>query len=96
MGHVESKTRSLGQICSKSCSPSRDHSFASVFIIFYQNVSLGDNSVKFEHGSCWVKNEVTRSNFFRNFVHPLEATVLLKSYGTLPESLFWRFLVKFE
>ena len=34
MGHVKSKTRSPGQISLKPCSPSRGHSFASIFIIF--------------------------------------------------------------
>ena len=32
MGHVGSKTRSLGQISLKTCSSSRLHSFASVFM----------------------------------------------------------------
>ena len=53
--NVGSKTRSLGQICSEPCSPSRGNSFASIFIDIYRSCSLGDISVKFEHESCWVK-----------------------------------------
>ena len=48
-GDVGSKTRSLGQISLRPCSPSRGHSFASIFMKLYQNVCL-DNA-KFEHGS---------------------------------------------
>ena len=48
--HVRSKTSSLGQICSKHCSPSRGHNFISIDIRFNQNISLGDISVKFKHG----------------------------------------------
>ena len=75
MGHVRSKTRSLGQISLKPCSPSRGHSFASIFMKLhrtvcldnilvvwiwvmklYQYVCLDDISVRFQYGSCWVKN----------------------------------------
>ena len=45
-------------------SPSRGHSFASIFMKLYLNVCL-DISVKFEYGLCRVKNQVTRSNFFK-------------------------------
>ena len=83
MGHDGSKTRLLGQICSKLSSTSRGHSFASVFINFYQIVSLGDIWIKFEHGSCLGKNYhpvsvVCGSCIVNIYVaHPLEATVLL-------------------
>ena len=56
IGHVRSKTRSLGQISLKPYSPSRGHSFASVFMELYKNVCLDDILVKFEYGSCRVKN----------------------------------------
>ena len=52
MGHVESKTRSLGQICSSPCSPSRAYSLAFV-LFFYQNVPLGDILVRFKNGPCY-------------------------------------------
>ena len=38
LGHVGSKTRSLGQILDKPCEHSRGHSFDSKFTILYQNV----------------------------------------------------------
>ena len=47
MGHFRLKSKSLGQICLKPCSPSRGLNFASVLINFYQNVCLGDIIVKF-------------------------------------------------
>ena len=79
MGYVCSKSRSLGQICSKPCAHTRGHSFASSIINFYQNVSLGDMLVSF-NWPYWLKNLATRSNFlFLNLVLPLEATLLLKS-----------------
>ena len=56
MGHVRSKNRSLGQISLKPCSPSRGHSFALILMKLYQNVCLDDISIRFEYGSCQVKN----------------------------------------
>ena len=62
VGHVGSKTRSLGQILEKPCVLSRGHSFNSKFMKLYQNAKDHNIYVKFETGSCWVKNKVTRSN----------------------------------
>ena len=56
MGHVGSKTRSLSQSALKPCSPFRGHSFASIFTKLNQNDSLDETSVKFEYGSCQIKN----------------------------------------
>ena len=39
LGHVGSKTRSLGQILEKLCVHSRGHSFDSEFMNFYQNTN---------------------------------------------------------
>ena len=39
LGHVELKTRSLGQILEKPCVHSRGHSFDSEFMKLYQNAS---------------------------------------------------------
>ena len=55
IGHVWSKTRSLGQISLKPCSPSRGHSFASIIMKLYQIVCLDDISIRFECGSCRAK-----------------------------------------
>ena len=40
MGHVGSKTRSLGQIFEKPCMPSRGHIFSPIIMKLGQNVSL--------------------------------------------------------
>ena len=45
MGHVRSKTSTLGQISLKPFSPSRGHSFASIFMKLYKNICLDDISV---------------------------------------------------
>ena len=56
MGYVESKTMNEnGSDLFKTLSPYRGHSFASIFINVYQNVTVGDISVRIERGSCWVK-----------------------------------------
>ena len=59
MGHVGLKSRSLGQICLKPCSPSKGLSFASILINFYQNVSLDDILVRLNLVNVWLK---TRSH----------------------------------
>ena len=55
MGHVGSKTRSVGQIKEKPCEHSRGHSFCPIFIKLATNDHLDNISVKFEYGSCQVK-----------------------------------------
>ena len=71
MGHVESKTSSLGQILEKPCVPSRGfflvqiiikpcvcfegHFFDLILMKLSQNVCLDDNSDEFENRSCRVK-----------------------------------------
>ena len=62
LGHVESKTRSLGQILEKPCVHSRGHIFSLILMNLGQNVCLDEISDKFEIGSCGVKNQVTKSN----------------------------------
>ena len=56
LGHVGSKTRSLGQILEKPCVHSREHSFDSKFMKLNQNANDHNIEVKFETGSCWIKN----------------------------------------
>ena len=56
LGHVGSKTRSLGQILEKPSVHLRVHSFDSKLTKLYQNVKDHNIYVKFETGSCWVKN----------------------------------------
>ena len=54
IGNVRSKTRSLGQMSLKHCSPSRGHSFTSIVMQLYQNVCLDVISVKLEYGLCQI------------------------------------------
>ena len=62
MGHVGSKTRSVGQLKEKPCEHSRGHSFGPIIIKLAQNDHLDNISIKFEYRSCRVKNKVSRSN----------------------------------
>ena len=55
MGHVKSKTRSLGQISEKPYVHSRGHIFRPIIMKPGQNVCLDEISGRFENGSCWVK-----------------------------------------
>ena len=54
-GHVESKTRSLGQILEKPSVRSRGHIFSWILMKVGQDVCLDDISDKIENGSCGVK-----------------------------------------
>ena len=56
LGHVGSKTRLLGQILEKPCVHSKRHSFDPKFMKVWQIVNQHNILVKFETGSCWVKN----------------------------------------
>ena len=62
MVHVGSKTTSRGQILEKPCVHYRGHIFSPIIMKPGQNVCLDEISDKFENGSCWLKNKVTRSN----------------------------------
>ena len=54
MGHVRSKTRSLGQISEKPYVHSSGHISSPIIIRLGQNVCLDKISDGFENGSCWV------------------------------------------
>ena len=56
MGHVWSKTRSLGQILEKPCVYSGGHIFSQIIMKLGKNVCLNEISDKFEKGSCRLKN----------------------------------------
>ena len=70
MVHVESKTRSLGQILEKFCVRSRGHIFSPFIMKLGQNVCLDKISDVFENGSCRVKNWVTRPTLRKPCVRP--------------------------
>ena len=52
LGHVGSKTRSLGQILDKHCVHSKRHSFDPKFMKLWLNVNHNNVLVRFETGSC--------------------------------------------
>ena len=89
MGHVGSKTRSLGQISEKPCVRSRSHIFSPVIMKCGQNVYLDEISDRFENGSCWVKTKslfqilekpcvCSRSHIFSPIIMKLCQNVLMK------------------
>ena len=61
MGHVGSKTRSVGQLIEQTCEHSRGHSFGVIIIKLAENDHLGNILVMFQYWSCRVKNKVSRS-----------------------------------
>ena len=56
MGHVGSKTRSLGQILEKYCIRSGGQIFSLIIMKLDQNVCHEKISDEFENGSCQVKS----------------------------------------
>ena len=56
MGHVGSKTRSLGQMLEKPCLCSTGYIFRLIIMKLDKKVCLDKISNEFENGSCWVKN----------------------------------------
>ena len=56
MGHVGSKTMSLGQMLENPCVRPRGHIFSPIIVKLCQHVCLDKISDKFENGSCRVKN----------------------------------------
>ena len=55
MGHVGSKTKSLGQMLKRLCVCSRGHIFSPIIMKLSQNVCLDEILGDFENGSCWAK-----------------------------------------
>ena len=56
LGHVGSKTRSLGQILEKPCVRSRGHIFSPILMKLGQNVCLDKMLNEFKLDLCGVKN----------------------------------------
>ena len=56
MGHVGSKTRSLGKILEKTYVCSRGHIFCPIILKHGQNVCVDQISDDFENGLCRVKS----------------------------------------
>ena len=57
-----SKTRSQGQILEKPCVHYTGHIFRPIIMKLGQDDCLDEILHEFENGSCWVKNQVIRSN----------------------------------
>ena len=62
MGHVRSKTKSLGVILEKPCVRTIGHTLSPIIMKLGQKVCLDEIWDEFENRSCPSKNEVTRSN----------------------------------
>ena len=62
MGHVGSKTRSLGQILEKHCVRCRGLTFCPILMKLGLNICLDEILKEFKNGSLWTKNYVARSN----------------------------------
>ena len=68
MGHVGSKTRSLGQILEKSCVCTRDQVFGLILMKLDQSVCRDKILYMFEDGSCLVKNHRRSRAWNQGFV----------------------------
>ena len=97
MGHVRSKTRSLGQISEKPYVHSRGLIFSPFVMKRGQNVCLDEISVRFENGSCWVKTRslvqilekpyvCSRSHIFRPIIMKLGQNVCLDEISAMFEN----------
>ena len=56
MSHVESKTRSLGEILEKPCVRSRGHIFSPIIMKLGQNLYFDKILDEFENQSCQAKH----------------------------------------
>ena len=97
MGHVRSKTRSLGQISEKPYVHSRGHIFSLIIMKHGQNVCLDKISDRFENGSCWVKTRslvqildkpyvCSRSHIFSPIIMKLGKDVCLEEISDVFEN----------
>ena len=97
MGHVRSKTRSLGEISEKPYVHSRGHIFSPIVMKLGQNVCFGEISDRFENGSCWVKTRslvqilekpcvCSRSHIFSSIVMKLGQNVCLDEISDVFET----------
>ena len=62
MGHVGSKTRSLGKIFEKPCVRTRGHILSPTVMKLGQNILFYEISDELENGSWQSKNQDTKSN----------------------------------
>ena len=88
LGHVQLKTRSLGQIIEKPCKHSRGHIFCLIFMKLGQNVHLNQIQVKCKSGSCMAKNQVSRSNHRKSLLTLQKSHFLPNLHKTWSECSF--------
>ena len=62
MGHVKSKTRSLGLILENPCVRCKGHIFSLIIMKLSQNICHDEITDKLKNGSCLMKNKATRSD----------------------------------
>ena len=79
LGHVGSKTRSLGQILEKPSVPSRWHSFDLKFMKLCQKNNHHYIKVKLKLGQVGSKIRLLGQILEKNLVYILEGTVLIQS-----------------
>ena len=71
MGHVGSKTRSVGKVLEKPCVCSRGHIFSPIIMTLSQNVSLDETPYQVENDSCRVLDKpcvCSRCHIFRQII----------------------------
>ena len=99
MGHVRSKTRSLGQISKKLYVHSRGNIFSLITMKHgqNQNICLDEIVDRFENGSCWVKTRslvqileklyvCSRSHIFSPIIMKLGQNVCLDKISDMFEN----------
>ena len=87
MGHVWSKTRTLGQILRKLCVRSTGYIFSLEILKLGHSVCLDKILDEFENGSCRVKKLVTTLNLLKTLYTLERPHFSLDTHETLSECL---------
>ena len=75
-----------------ACEHSRGHSFSPIIIKNAQNDHLDNISIKFQYGSCGVKNKVSRSTHGKNFWTLKRPQFWSNHHQTCSECSSWQYL----
>ena len=87
MGHVRSKTRSLGQILEKPCVHSRGHTFSPAIMKYGQNVCLIKSQTFLKMVHVGPKTRSLGQILEKPFVHPLRPLFQSDYHETWSECL---------
>ena len=87
MGHVGSKTGSLGQISEKPCVSSRGHIFSLIHMKLGQNVCLNGISDEFKTGSLRSKTRSLDQTRKKKLVHAQRPYLPFDTHETRSECL---------